>query len=335
MEGRMWPIDGGAKAKRIKWGQPQNYISWAFMKQLRERDKTKRIYDCNPYIEVYQFRDNFYGLFNQNCDGAGDVWQYFIVGPEKCLLIDTAFGLGDMKALVDELSGGKPVIVANTHSHCDHAYGNCRFDKVYCHEYEEPLVRAQDEHIWDYLFDENGNNIWLDFDRKDLPVWKEYEIIGVPDGYVFDLGDGYEVELIWLGGHAPGMSGFLDKRNRILMPGDDLCSDVSGVASGGKPGMPNRRYANLSTFRDNLEKLVARLDEFDYVFPSHFMINLEKGVLVDELDACNAILANPDDFDYECTQISPNGGAAKTRRFKYIRGFSTLSYSLDGLYPIE
>ena len=235
MKGNMWPINGASKAKRILWGSPQNQISWAFMKQLREKDKTRKVYDCNPYIEVYQFRDNMYGLFNQNCDGAGDVWMYLIIGPEKAMLIDTAFGLGDMKALVDEITGGMPIIVVNTHSHFDHAYGNCRFERAYCHEYEAPIIEKQNEHMWDYLFDENGNNIWLEFDKNDLPKFKKYEVIGVPDGHIFNLGGGYEVELIWLGGHAPGMAGYLDKKNRIIFMGDDLCSDVSGVASGPGP----------------------------------------------------------------------------------------------------
>lgn len=334
-ESRMWPIEGGAKAKRILWGAPQNFISWAYMKLLREKDKTKRIFDCNPYVEVYQFRENLYGLFSQNCDGAGDVWQWLIVGPERCMLIDTAFGLGDTKALVDEITGGMPIIVVNTHGHVDHSYGNCRFDRVYCSEFEEPIVKSQNQRMWDYLFDEDGNNIWLEFDRNDLPVWKEYEVIGVPDGYVFDLGRDHEVELVWLGGHAPGMAGYLDKKNRIFFPGDDLCSDVCGVASGGHAGLPNRKYANLITFRDNLKKIVDRMDEYDYVFPSHFMVDLENSVLAAELEACNAILEDPEACDYSCISRSPNGGPPRNRKFKYIRGFSTIAYTESGLYPIE
>ena len=121
----MNPIQGKSKAKRLVWGNPQNVISWAYMKELREHHPCK-IYECNPYVEVYQFRENLYGLFNQNCDGAGDVWMWLTVGPEKAFLIDTAYGLGDSKALVDEITGGKEVIVANTHDHYDHAFGNCR-----------------------------------------------------------------------------------------------------------------------------------------------------------------------------------------------------------------
>ena len=42
---RMMPIDGSSKAKRLKWGPYQNHLSWAYMKELREKDKTLKIYD--------------------------------------------------------------------------------------------------------------------------------------------------------------------------------------------------------------------------------------------------------------------------------------------------
>ncbi|MDO4333408.1 MAG: MBL fold metallo-hydrolase [Eubacteriales bacterium] len=327
-----FPIKNELKAKRIKWGAPQNYISWAYMKELRENNKTRKIYEIDPYVEVYQFRDNLYGLFTQNCDGAGDVWMFLIVGPRKAMLIDTAFGLGDLKGLCDEITGGKELVVVNTHGHVDHSYGNCRFEKVYCQEYEVPNLREQNAHMFDYLFDENGNNIWLEFEKEDLPVYREYEIVGVPDGYVFDLGDGYEVELFWLGGHAPGNSGFLDKQNRIFFPGDDLCSDVSGVGNGPRPGVHNAQYMNIETFRNNLARVVDRMDEIDYVFPSHFMVNVESGVLIEELKACDEILKDPDRYDYRAVSVSPKGGEPSERFFKYIRGFSVLAYKMEGVY---
>ena len=39
---------------------------------------------------------------------------------------------------------------------------------------------------------------------KDLPKIRPVEVIGVEDGYCFDLGAGHEIELIHLPGHAPG-----------------------------------------------------------------------------------------------------------------------------------
>lgn len=330
MSGCMYPIRGKSKAKRILWGAPQNQISWAFMKEIRENHPCQ-VFDCNPYIEVYQFRENLYGLFNQNCDGAGDVWMWLTVGPEKCFLIDTAYGLGDSRSLVDQLSGGKEIIVVNTHDHFDHAFGNCRFDKVYCHEDLVPLLKAQNEHMWDYLFDENGNNIWLQFDRRDLPVFRPYEIVGVPDGYTWDLGGGHIMELIRSNGHGgPGASMFLDRKNRILFPGDNICSDVSGCGSVSYP----IEKCSLYQYRECVRKLNERLDEYDYLFPMHFMCNVESNLIPNVLQALDEVLADPEhNYDYEQSTVSANGGAPRVRKYKYIHGFSTLAYQVFDTEP--
>ena len=149
------PIQSDVKGERLIQRESIDATSWAYMKALREHNKTKRILDVDPYAEVYQFRDNMYGLLIISADGMGDAWMYLIVGPEKALLIDTGFGIGNLKGLADELSGGKPLIVANTHCHFDHAYGNCQFERAYCHELEVDVMNSkQDPHIWDYLFDE-------------------------------------------------------------------------------------------------------------------------------------------------------------------------------------
>jgi glyoxylase-like metal-dependent hydrolase (beta-lactamase superfamily II) len=328
MTGQMWPINGASKAKRLKWGSPQNQISWAYMKMLREGNKTMKVYDINPYVEVYQFYDNLYGLFNQNCDGAGDVWMWLIIGPEKAMLIDTAYGIGDMKGLVDKITGGMPLIVANTHIGPDHVLGNCRFDKVYCHEYDwESIKNRCKPGAWDYLFDEKGNNIWLQFDKKDLPVYKDYELVAVKDGYTFNLGSDYKVELVWTGGHSSGHSMFIDTKGRYLFAGDDICSDVTGCGSGNGP------YGNLTTYRDCLTKLVARLDEFDYIFTGHFMVNLENHLLVAILETLNQIIADPDSYDYKVESVSGNSGAKRVRMHKFIKGFSTIAYTQNGIYP--
>ena len=324
MRGQMWPIEGLSKARRIKWDAPQNQISWAYMKELREHDKTRRVYGVNPYIEVYQFRDNLYSLFHPNCDGMGDVWMHLIVGPEKAMLIDTGYGLGDLKGLVDEITGGKEVIVVNTHDHFDHAYGNCRFGRVYCHEYLVPYLETQHEHMWDYLFDAFGNNIWLDFDRKDLPVFQKYEILGVPDGTTWDLGGGYEVELIFTGGHAAGHAAYLDKHDRILFTGDNICSDVSGCGSVNitRGNGPYQECTQLSFYRDRVKLLVDRMDEYDYIFPQHFMLNLENNLMPNILEALDDILADPANCDYKIESWGKDRTVKNERFFKFVKGFS-------------
>lgn len=327
-----WPIRSELKSRRIRFDTPQNQISWAYMKELRENNRTRTIYPVNPYVEVYQFRDNLYELFAENCDGKGDFFMHLIVGPEKALLIDTGFGLGDVRGLVDQLSGGKPIVVANTHEHPDHAFGNCRFETVHCHEFLVPYLELQNAHLWDYLFDDYGDNIWLQFDRRDLPAYTNYEIVGVNDGYIFDLGRNYQVELVFTGGHSAGHAAYLDKHNRILFTGDNICSDVSGCGSinVNRTG-PHGENTALQVYRDNVQRLVERMDEYDYIFPNHFMTNIENNLMPNILEACDAVLANPLDYSYKVEKWNKGGTELSTRYFKFIKGFSVLAYGYQQL----
>ena len=328
----MEPINGKSKAKRLKWGAPQNIISWAYMKELREHHPCT-IYDCNPYVEVYRFRDNLYGLFNQNNDGAGDVWMYVLIGPEKAMVIDTACGLGKQRELVEQIIGDKPYYVVNTHLGPDHSFGNIQYDRVYCHEYEVENIKGRVKPgMFDYLFDENGENIWLKFDREDLPEYKDYELIGVPDGYIFNLGEDYDVEVVWTAGHAAGHAMYLDKKDRLLFAGDDVCSDVIGCGGGPRPGMHYTQYTNIETYRDCLARLVERIDEIDYLFPGHFIVNLESRVLLDILDTLNSIVDDPEDYDFAVEHVGGQGGPSQKRMHKYVKGFSTVAYTENGVY---
>jgi glyoxylase-like metal-dependent hydrolase (beta-lactamase superfamily II) len=329
MEERLIPE---LKSKRListPEGDHADIVAW--LRALRAWNKTRKIYEINPYVEVYQFRDNMYGLFSYNCDAAGDPWMYLVIGPEKAILLDTAFGLGDTKALVDILTGGKPLIVVNTHGHPDHAFGNCRFDTVYCHEYSVWELERQDEHLWDYLFDEKGNNRWLAFDKKDLPVFKKYKIIGVPDGYLFNLGGDYDIELKWVPGHASGHSMFLDKKGRILFAGDGLCAHISGEGSGKKPGDPYWQYNNIEDYRRELVKLRDRKDEFDSIFPFHFINDLPNILLDEVIKACDAVLSGPESYDYKA-DYKTGDGRVLIRMYKYIWGFGVLGFQEGGLY---
>ena len=307
--------------KRVYMKEAVDTSCWAYMKLLRESGLGK-VYPVDPYAEVYTFRKNVLGILTESADGMGDSWMYLIIGPEKALLIDTSFGIGNLKGLVEELAPGKEVIVVNTHGHYDHGYGNCQFDRVYCHKYEVPSLEAQNGHIWDYLFEEGtGLGIWAEFDRKDIVTWKPYEIIGCEDGHIFDLGGGHEVELIFMGGHTAGHAGYLDKKNRIFFAGDDIISMRVGVG-GGKPGLPYGEFASVNTLCENLERLTHRLDEFDHVFPSHFITDLENQAVVDMYETCREAIENP--FE---GYVYKKGEGENTRYYRHVEGLGTLCYS--------
>ena len=250
-----------------------------------------------------------------------------IDGPKKAMVIDTGFGIGDFKGLVRKLVGDKPLIVANTHSHYDHAYGNCQFERCYCSEAE--VVRMQKKNnpaIWDYLFDENGKCRFTEFDRNDLIRWREYEIVGVEDGHIFDLGDGYEVELVMLPGHSPGQSGYYDRHHHIIFTGDTggICDAV--------PGEPYPDNCTVEALRDALKKLEPRFDEIEAVFPGHGMLDQTGETLRYLLNAAEAILKNPDNYDEMTERFSPSTGQTRVIMMKYIYQGSAIRYNKNNVY---
>ena len=91
---------------------------WSFMKVLREHSDLKEYYpEVNPFVECYRFRPNTYAIFNPSVMAScGDVWSYLVIGPEKALLIDTAFGLGDLRATCEHLAPGREMCTVKSQS---------------------------------------------------------------------------------------------------------------------------------------------------------------------------------------------------------------------------
>ena len=319
-------IHSDLKSERIVW-EIEHPIRWSFMKILREYSTLKEFYpEIDPYVEAYKFRDNLYCLFSDSLDGAGDPWMYLIDGPEKCMLIDTGFGIGDLKGLIHKLVGDKPIIVANTHAHYDHAYGNAQFDRCYCHKNEVYRMKQKNNaQIWDYLFDENGIPKWTKFDRNDLISYHEYEIVGVEDGYLFDLGGGYEVEAILYPGHTPGQCAYYDHRNHTIFIGD-----TTGISSA-VPGEPYEEFCTVEAMRDALVKLQPRFEEISGVFPGHGMLDQTNLVLQYQLDAVEAILRNPENYDEK--RIRTFGkGEKREMCMKYIYQGTGIRYNLNDVW---
>ena len=268
---------------------------WTFMKVLREHSDLLEYYpEINPYAEAYRFRENTYCIFIPSVmEGVGDMWNYVIVGPEKAMLIDTGLGLGNIKALAEKLAGGKEVICVNTHRHVDHIGGNYFFDKVYINEYDAEALKdvMTPDYFPSQLLDENGQPRVADFDPSYLAPFKEYEIVAVPDGYTFDLGDGYEVELMLLSGHTAGQSGFYDKQTGCFFIGDT----TSALKE------PNERYPELCTIRslrDHMQKALDKYgEEMTGIFPGHGTVDLHPVTLQYIIDTANRILEHPDWYD--------------------------------------
>ena len=339
------PIKSDLKSERIVW-ETEHPVRWSFMKILREYSTLKQFYpEINPYTEVYKVRDNVYALYNDSFDGAGDVWMYLVDGPEKALLVDTSFGVGDLKGLIKHLIGDKEIIVCNTHSHYDHCYGNAQFGRAYCHINEYNDIQSKNNpDIWDYLFNNTdepiqvwdtlvlpGEPLYTKFDRKDIIVdidhketYKPYELIPVEDGHIFDLGDGYEVEAVLIPGHTPGQCGYYDRHNHIL-----FCGDVTGTSPRPK-GTLYGEYCTVEAMHDALVKLQPRFSEIEGVFPGHGAFDQSPLVLQYLLDTCNAIMANPENYDSK--REFERHGVKMSSYAKNIHQWTALRYSPNNVY---
>jgi len=320
------PIKSSLKSRHLQYREPQNPVRYAFMKYLREYNPTKKVYDVNPYCEVFQLRENLYGLFADSLSGVADQWMYVLIGPEKAMVIDTGYGAGDLKALVETIVGDMPYYVVNTHGHPDHAGGNMWFDRVYCHEYEVEMIRDMESpDMWDSLYNEDGSCKYTYFEKEDMVPFRDYELIGCQDGYVFNLGGDYDVELIHVPGHSAGHCVLLDKKERILFGGDDMCIGVLHIGIAGKSSYT--QYATVTGLRDGLQKLVARLDEFDGIFPGHGIVDIGSSWILDILETCNSILADPLNYDVQMPVFS----GMPMRYGKKIHDSGYLTYELGSL----
>ena len=88
------PINTNIKTKLIN-PEKEKPSRWSFLKILREHSDLRLFYpEINPNAEVYKMRDNLYCIYYDGIH-CGEMWCYLIDGPQKAMLIDTAFGLGD------------------------------------------------------------------------------------------------------------------------------------------------------------------------------------------------------------------------------------------------
>lgn len=138
-------------------------------------------------------------------DDAGDSTVYLVLGQEKAMVIDTACGLEDLHAVVRTLTD-LPLVVVNTHGHCDHIGCNPYFDEAWLHPADDDLAA-----------------------RHFALYEKEYAALGLTPcpfrslsiGQVFDLG-GLTLEVVALPGHTAGSIGLLDRQDRLLFSGDAI-----------------------------------------------------------------------------------------------------------------
>lgn len=204
-------------------------------------------------------------------------WQnfmYLLVGSEKALLIDTGYGEGNLREVVESITD-LPVLVVNTHGHFDHSGGNGWWTEVFLAPEGEAATKqpfSPQQEAW--------------YAAK---PHRDYAIHPRHDGDVFDLGGSRTVEVLTIPAHHESSIALLDHGSRVLFTGDELEAGQVLLFVRAQ----NRPLAGVvAAHRANLQKLAARRAQYDFICPAHNGVMLQPDVYLNDFMALDdALLA--------------------------------------------
>lgn len=173
----------------------------------------------------------------ENMDGyyrigsAESIFCYLIVGTKKAMLIDTGYGYGNLREAVKSITD-KPLIIVNTHGHCDHVGGNAQFEEnCFIHERDMELCREhtgrgmREDNIrraknsMNYETGETYNALPEDFDEDAYLNRGCGNLRQVKEGDIFELG-GATMKIVETPGHTKGGISVLYQEKNLLFVGD-------------------------------------------------------------------------------------------------------------------
>lgn len=236
----------------------------------------------------------------------GTEYMYLLEGTEKALLLDTGYGTGTLRAFVEGLTH-KPLVVANTHVHPDHAAGNGEFERVLMSrnfELDAPSVYSPQA---------------VPFDLGKLP-YPDYEKCFVKDGDTIELG-GRTIEILEAKpAHCNTSLFFLDRGRGMLFCGDDMEStQVLMYDNSNNPDAPYDVEERLLAFRENCERMKELSPFYTYLLPNHNGTPIDKSYVDDYLQLVDHIFAGDalieDKLNHKYIEMDPN--ASRLCRVRY------------------
>ena len=263
----------------------------------RLNEMPHRVFPVNPYVNVYTDEDvpGVYHLCFQTRNKGATAWMHLLVGEERALLIDTAFGVGDLLGLVRCLTD-KPLDVVNTHFHGDHSAGNGQFERIYLHEYDIPYLRACEER------GEAGRMMpdVANLKPEDVVPIRASHIVPLTDGQTLCLGAGREVEVIHMPGHAAGGCMLLDHATNLLFSGDAVVFTPTLIIDR-FPAPWTPEMMTVTAFRNALAAAMPRLSHVRKLYTGHSVQGIAPTQLTDMLACCNKVIEHPEEhelYDY-------------------------------------
>jgi glyoxylase-like metal-dependent hydrolase (beta-lactamase superfamily II) len=212
------------------------------------------------WFEVYRVRPGVFAIYEPH--QYEEVISYLITGSKRALLFDTGLGMGDMRAVVQQLTQ-LPVTVLNSHTHFDHIGDNWQFGEIWGLDTEYSRRNAggaKHEDLKDAVAGERFcGDLPEHFEPANykIPAFKLSHIVN--DGDVVDLG-GRRLQVVVTPGHTPDSLCLFDKQNRLLFTGDTFYAG---------PIFLYVPETSVPDYMRSVEKIAAMVPQIDLVLPSH------------------------------------------------------------------
>lgn len=214
----------------------------------------------NDWFEVYEVESGIFAIYEPF--QWQEVISYLIVGTGSALLFDTGNGMGNIKAVVDQLTD-KPVTVLNSHTHFDHIGGNYQFDRILSVSTAFSIANSHGLANDTVTVEASPQALC-----KGLPAGvtqaghriRPFTITAtVREGDIIDLGN-RKLEILQVPGHTDDAIALLDREAGLLWSGDTFYEG------------PIWLYApetDLAAYRQSIARLAALAPQLKAVLPAH------------------------------------------------------------------
>jgi len=233
------------------------------------------------WFEVYEVNSDVWAIYEPF--QWQEVISYLIIGTDSALLFDSGNGIGDIKAIVDQLTD-KPIRVLNSHSHFDHIGGNYQFENVLSPSTRFSVANSKGDESQSVKTEASADALC-----KDLPVGvtednhhiKPYTITEqVNDGDIIDLGD-RKLEVLFIPGHTDDSVALLDRDAGLLWTGDSFYEGPIWLFFS---------ETDLAAYEKSLARLVALVPDLNALLPAHNTPKANPALLVETQKALQLIL---------------------------------------------
>lgn len=199
---------------------------------------------------------------------------YLVCGTEKAALIDTGMGVGDIGAVVRELTN-LPVLVVTTHAHWDHIGGHGCFTEIAVHQKDADWLKGKyplpDEQVRAELT-RDCETFPQGFDPAAYRVYSKGASRILQEGEMITLG-GRGLRVIHTPGHTPGHICLWEAERGWLFTGDLV---YAGTLDAFYP------TTNPLKFYESVRKV--QMLSVKKILPGHHRLNIDPTLIADVAD---------------------------------------------------